>query len=135
MAVTYSEPFPILLTEDLPRMISFYRHRLGFTESYRFPPEGDPAFVVLRLGAAQLGFGTVDGGSLHGRPRAASAGNRIEICVYASSVDDAVAELRASGAPVLAEPADQPWGERATYVADPDSNPVLIVAPVGPAAG
>jgi lactoylglutathione lyase len=135
MAVTFSEPFPILVTDDVPRMVTFYRDRLGFVESYRFPTEGQPAFVVLRLGVAQLGFGTSDGASLHGRARAASAGNRIEICVYASNVDDAVTALRSAGALVLAEPADQPWGERAAYVADPDGNPILIVAPVeaGPA--
>jgi lactoylglutathione lyase len=34
----------------------------------------------------------------------------------------------------LAEPVDQPWGERMAYVADPDGNPVMICAPLEPPA-
>jgi lactoylglutathione lyase len=49
--------------------------------------------------------------------------------VYTDDVDQAVAELRQAGVPVLFEPTDQPWDERAAYVTDPDGNPILIVAP------
>jgi lactoylglutathione lyase len=41
---------------------------------------------------------------------------------------DAVAQLRTAGHAVLYEPANQPWGERMAYVADPDGNPVMICA-------
>jgi lactoylglutathione lyase len=51
-----------------------------------------------------------------------------ELCVYTDDVDDAVAQLRIAGHPVLYEPANQPWGERMAYVADPDGNPVMICA-------
>ena len=40
--------------------------------------------------------------------------------------DDVDAGLRTRGVPVLAEPADQPWGERMAYVADPAGNPVML---------
>ena len=132
MPAIFSDPFPILLTDDVARVTAFYRELLGFTEAYRFPPaaEGEPEFVVLALGTAQFGFGSAGGSNLHGRPRAAGAGNRVEVCVYADDVDAAVADLRAAGVEVLFEPTDQPWGERAAYVADPDGNPVLIVAPL-----
>ena len=36
-----------------------------------------------------------------------------------------------SSAPVAMAPVDQPWGERAAYVEDPDGNLVMLVAPAG----
>ena len=53
------------------------------------------------------------------------------MCIYADDVDEAVAMLREAGVRVLAEPIDQPWGERMAYVEDPDGNPVMITAPIG----
>ncbi|RKR90867.1 lactoylglutathione lyase [Micromonospora pisi] len=132
MSVAFRGPFPIILSDDLVRLTAFYRERLGFTESYRFPESssGSPEFVVLALDSMQFAFGRADGNGLHGLPRGADNGRRIEVCVYTDDVDEAVAELRLAGVPVLFEPTDQPWHERAAYVADPDGNPVLIVAPL-----
>ncbi|NUR49921.1 MAG: glyoxalase/bleomycin resistance/dioxygenase family protein [Hamadaea sp.] len=126
----FRDPFPIFLTDDMAAITAFYRDLLGFSEAYRFPssPLDDPEFVVLSLGPAQFGFGRAGSVPLHGRMRSLETGNRVEVCVYADNVDLAVDFLREAGAPVLAEPTDQPWGERAAYVADPDGNPVLIVA-------
>jgi lactoylglutathione lyase len=39
--------------------------------------------------------------------------------------------LRGAGVPVVAEPADQPWGERVASVRDPDGYTVHIGAPAG----
>ncbi len=44
----YTDPFPILLCDDLSAVIGFYRGLLGFTEGYRYPPDGEPEFMVLR---------------------------------------------------------------------------------------
>ena len=35
-------------------------------------------------------------------------------------VDAVASGLRARGVPLLAEPADRPWGHRTVHVADPD---------------
>jgi len=56
--------------------------------------------------------------------------NRIQLCVNVESVDQTVKALGSIGAKVMMEPNDQPWGERAAYVEDPDGNLVLIVAPL-----
>jgi predicted enzyme related to lactoylglutathione lyase len=45
---------------------------------------------------------------------------------YADSCDEAVERLRAAGATVTEEPADQPWGERVARVLDPDGNEVIV---------
>jgi lactoylglutathione lyase len=53
---------------------------------------------------------------------------RFTLWVYAEHCDAAVEHLRANGVRVLAEPADQPWGERMAEVADPDGNRVIVAA-------
>ena len=126
----YRNAFPIIYTSDLRRAVRFYRDALGFAETFRFPADGDPEFVSLRLdgsgGIALSGPGT----SLHGLPVTPGA-RGFELCVYTDDVDEAVGDLRSRGHEVLLEPTDQPWGERVAYVADPDGNPVLICAVIG----
>jgi lactoylglutathione lyase len=48
--------------------------------------------------------------------------------VYADDCDAAVDHLRGHGVPVVAEPADQPWGERMAEVTDPDGNRVIVAS-------
>jgi lactoylglutathione lyase len=119
----FTESFPILSTRDLPRLVAFYRDVLGFTQTYRFPADGQPQYVGLRLGASsQLGI-VGDGGATSG-----SHGQRLELCLYADDCDAAVARLRAGGAVVTSEPQDMPWGERAAHAEDPDGNRLVILS-------
>ncbi|WP_328469306.1 VOC family protein [Actinoplanes sp. NBC_00393] len=128
MAV-FRDASTILYVEDLPAALEFYRDRLGFAETYQFPPDGPAAFVALEHGISLAAVNDGENGS-HGLPIKMRVGRPFELCVYTDDVDQAVEELRAAKAPVLAEPADQPWGERMAYVADPDGNPVMICAPL-----
>jgi lactoylglutathione lyase len=121
--------FPILYVADLPAAVRFYGDLLGMTENFRFPDEGEPAFVALDLGdGSQLALTAVSEATetLHGRPLWPDGGQRFELCIYVDDVDAAVDELRAAGVPVLHEAVTQPWNERMAYVADPDGNPVHI---------
>jgi lactoylglutathione lyase len=119
--------FPMLSVADLDRSIAFYGEVLGGAETYRFPAEGPPAFVVLRVGSSDIGLGTIgDAPPLHGRPLRPATGHRVELCVYVDDVDEAVAALRAIGTPIVLEPLDQPWGERVAYAEDPDGNLVML---------
>jgi lactoylglutathione lyase len=52
------------------------------------------------------------------------------IWLYTDDVDTAVADLRAAAVRLVAEPVDQPWGERVASVADPDGYVVHIGAPI-----
>jgi lactoylglutathione lyase len=117
----FTEAFPILSTRDLPRLVDFYRAALGFTETYRFPVDGDPQYVGLQLGdGSQLGLGEL--------AEASADSGRFDLCVYADDCDAAVARLRTSGAKITSEPTDMPWGERAARAEDPDGNRLLILA-------
>ncbi len=102
--------FPMLSVADLGRSLGFYRDVLGGEQTYRFPPDGEAAFVVLRLGSSDLGLGAMDATPpIHGRPLRPATGHRVELCVYVRDLDETVASLRSSGAPVVLEPVAQPW--------------------------
>jgi lactoylglutathione lyase len=113
------ELFPILTTAHLDRSLGFYRDLLGGDVDYRFPPDGEPAFVSLKIGRSTLGLGRQD------RP-ADLVNDRIALWVYDDDCDATVDRLRGGGVRVVQEPVDQPWGERMATVADPDGNHVII---------
>jgi lactoylglutathione lyase len=128
----FTSAFPIVYTTDLTAALRCYRDLLGFELSDRFPAEGEPTFVALRLDASEIGIGqTGDRGDLHGLPIDVSGGTRFELCVYCQDTDAAIAHLREHGVQVLYEPTDQPWSERLASVLDPMGNPVHINAPIG----
>ena len=115
----FQQIFPIMSTTDLPRALAFYRDLLGAQVQYQFPPEGTPEYVGLQLGPSHLGIGA---------QAEEDPGGRFALWVYAEDCDAAVERLRAAGVPVTQEPADQPWGERMAFVADPDGNRVIIAS-------
>lgn len=118
--------FPILATPDLERLVAFYRDRLGATVTFTFPgPDGNPGYVGLEIGSSQLGIGHDPG--LEEVP-----GRRMRLWIYVDDCDATVDRLRAAGVPILAEPADQPWGERVARVEDPDGNEVIVGAVLNP---
>jgi lactoylglutathione lyase len=111
--------FPIISVTDLPATRTFYE-RLGFTQTYQFPPDGEPGFVTMERGGASIGIGA--GG--------ASVDDRFGYWVYVEDVDATFDLLRADGAPVVAEPEDQRWGERVARIRDPDGNLVYLGAAI-----
>jgi lactoylglutathione lyase len=122
--------FPILYVDDVPASVRFYRDLLGFEEMYRFPDTDEPGYVALRLGDGKIGLSSASFPGIHGKPQRPVTGRPFELCLEVDDVDRCVEVLRSGGVPVLAEPADQVWGERVAYVDDPDGNPVHIRGPV-----
>jgi lactoylglutathione lyase len=119
---------PHLYTSDIKRAIAFYRDQLGFIQTFQFPPEGTPEHVELRVGEVVLGISVREAlREIVGLP-APTPGNPMELTVWCDSVAEALAELRAAGAPVLVEPYDHPAGHRRAYVTDPDGNWVALVS-------
>jgi lactoylglutathione lyase len=100
--------FPILSAPDLEATAAFYAS-LGFQETYRIPPEGDPAFVTLERAGATIGIARAD----------ADAVDRFAYWLYVADVDATYERLTAAGAAGVEAPADQPWGERVASVRDP----------------
>jgi lactoylglutathione lyase len=111
--------FPIISVPDLVAARRFYQ-RLGFTQTYQFPPEGEPDFVAMERGSSSIGIGgTGQGGD-----------DRFAYWVYVDDVDATVETLRGEDVTVVAEPEDQVWGERVAQVRDPAGNLVYLGAPV-----
>jgi len=120
----FTSAFPTLTTADLDRWLGFYRDLLGFELTYRFPEEGRPSYVSLRLGDSEIGLGEDTG-----MPTATTA--HFQLCVYADDCVKAVEHLRARGVTVLTEPVVQPWGERMAVVTDPDGHRAVILSQEG----
>ena len=104
--------FPIISVRDLPAVRAFYE-RLGFVQTFQYPPDGEPGFVTVERGSSSIGIG------------AGAADDHVALWVYVDDVDTTLDQLRAGGAPVIAEPEDQPWGERVAQTRDPDGHPRL----------
>jgi lactoylglutathione lyase len=100
--------------------LAFYRDLLGFELTYSFPSEQDPQFVSLDVEGGRLGLGGTD------QPVESAS---TSIWLYSDDVDAAFEDLRAADVRVVAEPSDQPWGERVASVADPDGYVVHVGAP------
>jgi predicted enzyme related to lactoylglutathione lyase len=107
--------FPIITAEDLEEARAFYE-QLGFSATYRFPSDGEPRYLTMSRGTSSVGIG------------AASAGDeeRFGLWVYVEDVDGTLERLRTSGVEVVAEPEDQPWGERVARVRDPEGNLIYL---------
>ena len=114
------DAFPIISSPDLARALAFYGDLLGAEEEYRFPDKGEPVFVGLRIGGAHLGLSQDDDAT------AGAGGQRFSLWVYVEECDATVEKLRAGGATVTEEPADQPWGERVARVLDLDGNEIIV---------
>ena len=125
-----SRVIAMLSVADVARSRDMYEGVLGGEKIYQFPPEGEPGFMTLKFGDTELGIGALGGPSLHGRQQRPATGHRIELCFNVSDVDESLRALEALGLSVAMRPLDQPWGERAAYVEDPDGNLVMLVAPV-----
>jgi lactoylglutathione lyase len=116
--------FPVIFAAHVSECAAFYEG-LGFTRHFQLPPDGEPGYVGLRRGTAELAVVAADWPR---RQYDLEPGERprFEMFVYVDDVDDTVETLRPRGVRVLRAPADMPWGERVAYVADPAGNPVAL---------
>lgn len=120
----------MITVPDLGAAQRFYE-LLGFSQTYRYPPEGEPGFVTMERGTSSIGIGAgadTGGGSDPDAP--GGAAGRFAYWVYVDDVDATVERVRASGAPVVREPVDEPWGERVAQTRDPAGNLVHLGAPI-----
>jgi lactoylglutathione lyase len=115
-----------LYSADLDAALRFYRDLLGFTETFRYPREGEPLHVELRLGGTVIAVSTLAAIAEYGLP--ATRGEPFELAIGTDDTDLAVERLRAAGVRVIAGPLDAPNGQRVAYLADSDGNRVRVYA-------
>jgi lactoylglutathione lyase len=119
----FREPFPILYVDDVAAAAERYVAALGFQHAFRFPEEGEPEFVFLKLEPLGIALS-----SRRGYPERFNRGRDFELCVYTDDTDAAVEGLRACGFEEVRPPTDEPWGERMAYFRDPDGHLVHVTA-------
>ena len=124
--------FP-LTVDDVDAALEFYRDVLGFVvlndvsgNGWRWLSLGAPdqPGIALVLSAPGAGRSPEDADVLH---RLVAKGSGPGPIVFSTSDLDATFErVRASGAEVLQEPMEQPWGPRDCAFRDPSGNLVRI---------
>jgi catechol 2,3-dioxygenase-like lactoylglutathione lyase family enzyme len=122
----FTASMPNLYSSDVAAAASFYRGLLGFSQTYRYPPDGAPRHVELRLGSSLLAISSLEAVVEMGLPPTRS-GHDHELVVWCDDMDAAIAQLRAAGAPILIEPHTHVAGHRRAYVADPDGHWLALV--------
>lgn len=117
---------------DVDESLTFYRDALGLEVrndvgggGFRWVTLGSPtqAGVEIVLSEPHAGRSQADGDALQ---ELLTKGVLPMVVFRADDVDAAFEKVRASGAEVLQEPIDQPWGPRDCAFRDPSGNMVRI---------
>ncbi len=107
----------LLRPTDLARSHRFYGETLGLA-IYREFGDDPHRGVVYFLGS---GFLEVSGHS--DQP----AGPTVQLWLQVRDVDETHRELERAGVAILRPPADEPWGLREMWIADPDGVRIAVI--------
>jgi lactoylglutathione lyase len=122
----FTSSMPNLYSADVAAAGRFYAELLGFSQTYQYPPSGEPRHIELRLGDSMVAISSHAAVREIGLPTP-TPGHTYELVVWCDNVDVAVERLRSAGTPVLIDPHDHVAGHRRGYVADPDGNWLALV--------
>lgn len=123
----------ILATPDKARLLAFYRAAFpDWALGVDVPPYAELSLPGgARLGLYQReGFAANTGELPALVPEGALA--HVELYLHADEPALVEARLSAAGARPLSPRAARPWGDEASYWADPDGNVVVCARPLGP---
>ncbi len=118
------EVFPIVNCSDLGGTVSWYERVLSGAIAYRFPDEGEPQYVTLRIGNGQVALGNGTAPAMYGETPLPATGHAVDLCLYVADLDAVIA---AAGDRVAVPAVDTPWGERVAYLRDPEGNMLLVI--------
>jgi catechol 2,3-dioxygenase-like lactoylglutathione lyase family enzyme len=126
--VTFRSPAINIYSRDVLRLVRFYTS-LGFRETFRTPDEnaGTPVHVEMTLDGFTIGIASVDAASADHGLTTDLGGHPVEMVLWTDDTDRDYARLTACGAPSLSPPHNFLADLRATWLADPDGNPIQLV--------
>ena len=137
MNLTLSTCF--VLVHDPDRALAFYRDTLGL-ELRNDVAREDFRWITVGAGS-QPGVGIVLTNYLNGSPADRDAlaallakGALNGVHFHTDDLDTTFEKVRASGAEIVQEPTDQPWGTRDFAIRDPSGNLLRIDQPPSAAA-
>jgi hypothetical protein len=125
----FHEPQLILFSEDVTRVTQFYE-KLGFTETFRVPTEGEPIHVDLVLDGYKIGFSSVDSTRDDHGLQPVTGVQHTAVILWTDDTATAYEHVLGLGAPAIKGP--HVWLGRLliAWTADPDGNPIQIVQPL-----
>ena len=125
--------YTILYVEDVAASLAFYERAFGL-RTQMLHESGD--YGQLDTGNTALSFSSRKLMRSLGKTPAPPDPQRptFEVAFEVDDVDAAFARAREAGAKVVQEPRDEPWGQRTSYVTDPEGYLVEICSPVGSAS-
>ena len=130
--MTISLQYSHITVNDVDESLAFYRDALGLevrndvaSGGFRWVTLGNPAQPDLGivLSEPHAGRSQADGDALQ---ELLTKGVLPNIVFRTDDVDGSFEKIRASGAEVLQEPMEQPWGPRDCAFRDPSGNTVRI---------
>jgi predicted enzyme related to lactoylglutathione lyase len=110
---------PIIVTNDLERLLAFYTELFDTQELMRFPDDGPVFYVGLALGDSELGVS--ENASV-----AAGDPGRVLLSIEVPDVDALLPKVAALGGTATSDANDMPWGQRVAHIKDPDGNAVNL---------
>jgi predicted enzyme related to lactoylglutathione lyase len=110
---------PIIVSNDLGRLLAFYTELLGAREVLRFPEDGPVFYVGLALGDSEVGLSS-DESVVPGDP------GRMLLSIEVPDVDALLPKVEALGGTATSGANDMPWGQRVAHIKDPDGNVVNL---------
>ena len=110
---------PVIVTNDLDRLLAFYIGLLGANEVMRFPDDGPVFYVGLALGDSELGLSS-DASVVPGEP------GRMLLSIEVPDVDALLPKIEGLGGESTSGANDMPWGQRVAHIKDPDGNVVNL---------
>lgn len=124
--------YTILYVQDVPASLAFYETAFGLP---RRMLHDSGSYAELDTGDTVLAFLARDSVVALGKApgRSDRAAPVFEIALETDDVDAAFERAVAAGASPRKPPEDMPWGQRISYVADPDGTLVEICSPVASA--
>ncbi len=117
-----------IYTSEIEASLRFYRDLLGFGETFRVPKDGPPDHIEMELGPLNLSVSTFEALKRDHGLTGGGGPPRGEVVLWVGDVDAAHSWLIARGAPSLSPPHNFAGVLRGAWVADPDGNPVQLVA-------
>jgi uncharacterized glyoxalase superfamily protein PhnB len=118
-----------LTCKDLPTALAFYRDAVGFGVLQTMEREGRVVAAVITAGDIRIVLNQDDGKL--GWDRIKGQGFYLQLNVPTlADVDATAARIKATGAALLSEPSDRPWGVRMFQFLDLDGFKVGVSTPL-----
>jgi uncharacterized glyoxalase superfamily protein PhnB len=125
--MTRRDVFPIINCRAIAPVRSFYEAVFDGTQNYEYVHEGDEVYVTLAVGGGTIALGLGTGPAMYGETPLPATGHAVDLCLYVSDLDAAVAAAPEAGGRVVTPPQEMPWGERVAYLQDPEGTMLLTI--------